>query len=281
VLFEAPVAAAVFRQMLAAGMASRPDPVGTQRAGLDAGRTLEKKLGSRILPATFDVYDDPSVKRVGDVLLAGRYDFDDEGVAAQRVDLVTDGKLLGMCLSRAPTKKFSGSNGHGRRASFGAAQAGIGCLFVQCDKGLSDDELRQELVQAAIDAGLEFGIRVAAAKTSAGADRSDFMSFMGSRGGGPKLTDPLYAYKVYVSDGHEELIRGCEFAPINDKELKHIVAAGQKPAVDNGGGSSGFGGGASSVIAPAVIFEELELSKIEQENDKLPYLPMPLARKDS
>jgi predicted Zn-dependent protease len=283
VLFDGPAAALVFRQMLGDGLAARPEPVGTQRAGLDAGKTLEKKLGSRILPASFRVYDDPTVERVGDTLLVGHYDYDDEGVAARRLDLVTEGKLTALCLSRAPTKKLSGSNGHGRRAGFGGSpQAGIGCVFVEDEKGLPADELKQELVQAAIDAGLEYAIRVEAGKTGAGTDRQSFMAFfMGSQGGASKLSDPLYAYKVDVADGHEELIRGCEFAPVNDTILKHIVAAGRAPAVDNGG-AGGFAGfsrsGASSVVAPSVVFEELDLSQIEQENDKLPYLPMPLAR---
>ncbi len=42
----------------------------------------------------------------------------------------------------------------------------------------------------------------------------------------------------------------------------------------------GFGGmtAPSTIISPAVLFEELELSKIDQEQDKPPILDSPLAR---
>ena len=57
-------------------------------------------------------------------MLAGHFTHDDEGVAAQRVDLVVNGKLKGMLTSRVPTKAFAGSNGHGRRSGrTGSAQA--------------------------------------------------------------------------------------------------------------------------------------------------------------
>jgi len=35
-----------------------------------------------------------------------------------------------------------------------------------------------------------------------------------------------------------------------------------------------------SVIAPAIIAEELELTKIEEEKDRLPYLDSPAMRAD-
>ena len=41
------------------------------------------------------------------------------------------------------------------------------------------------------------------------------------RGGGePGLGDPVLAYKVYVEDGREELIRGVEFAPVSSTVRK-------------------------------------------------------------
>jgi TldD protein len=287
VLFDGQAAPAVFRTLLAGGLAARPEPVGSQRgAGLGGGKGLEKKLGTRILPDSFHVWDDPTVERLGDKLLDGHYAFDDEGVAAAKVDLVVGGKLQGLCLGRTPTKKLSGSNGHGRAASAGSQpQANIANVFIADARGLAPDALKAALIKAATDAGLEYGVRVAAPRT-AGNDRSSMFSFfMGGQGGGTKLTDPLYAWKVYVSDGHEELIRGAEFAMADDSVLKHILAAGQQGFADGGSEdrfSMMFGGaGGGCVIAPAVLFEELELSKIEQENDKLPYLPMPQLRKGS
>jgi hypothetical protein len=106
-----------------------------------------------------------------------------------------------------------------------------------------------------------------------------FFRGMGASGGDQKLGDPILIHKVYVEDGREEWVRGCEFDPIKVRDLKDILAAGKNPRVYN---YIGFGMGgvtpSTSIIAPAVLFEEMELTRIEQENPKLPLLKAPLFR---
>ena len=92
-------------------------------------------------------------------------------------------------------------------------------------------------------------------------------------GGGGELGNPIYAYKVYVDDGHEELIRGMEFLPVEPRSLKRLLAAGIERKVYNS--SAGV---SHSVIAPAILFDELELTKIEREFDKLPIMKSPAQR---
>ena len=87
------------------------------------------------------------------------------------------------------------------------------------------------------------------------------------------LGDPILAYKVYVEDGREELVRGLEFLPVETRALKHILAAGSERKVYNS-----TSGTSTSVISPAVLFEELELTKSEEELDKLPILKSPATR---
>src|SRR5204862_7090626 len=103
--------------LLARGIAGQADPVGSPRRGPAGADDLEKLLGKRILPTTFQIYDDPRPSRLQDTPLAGHYLMDDEGIPAERVEIVTNGKLQGMLMSRAPTKRFGASNGHGRRNS--------------------------------------------------------------------------------------------------------------------------------------------------------------------
>ncbi len=284
VLFDSLAAAQMFRTMLADGLAGRVDPVGTQRRGLTGAGSLEKKLGQRMLPDSFQVYDDPTVAKVGNTHLLGHYRYDDEGVQAQRVDLVVDGTLKTMVMSRVPTKKLSGSNGHARRSpGGGSAQSAIACLFIEDKSGVSDEELKAKLIEAAREEGLDYGLRVACVRTAGlGSSRSDIMAIFRrmQRGGGQtSLGDPVYLYKVFVDGGREELVRGCEFGQIKIRDLKHIVAAGNDPAVYNyiGIGMGGYTA-ATSIVAPAVLAEELELSKIEQEHEKPPILKTPLAR---
>lgn len=84
---------------------------------------------------------------------------------------------------------------------------------------------------------------------------------------------PLAIYKVYP-DGREELVRGAEIARIDLKAFKRMLAAGDKPFVLN----SASGGAYQTVAAPALLFEELDLAKIDRDFDKPPILPAPLAR---
>ncbi len=284
VLFDSHASPQMFRMMLAEGLAGRVDPVGTQRRQLTGAGSLEKKLDQRILPDSFRVYDDPTVRKMGDTHLLGHYRYDDEGVQAERVDLVVDGVLKNMVMSRVPTKKLSGSNGHARRSpGAGTAQAAAGCLFIVDNEGGWNRELKNKLIELAKEEGRDYALRIASVRTAGiGSSRSDLFSMfmrMQQRGGQQNLGDPIYAYKVYVEDGREELVRGLEFGQIKPRDLKHIVAAGTTPTVYNyiGIGISGATP-ATSIIAPPVLFEELELSKIEQEQDKLPILKTPLER---
>ncbi len=284
VLFDNIATAQMFRAMIAEGVAGQVDPVGTQRRQLTGAGSMEKKLEQRILPASFRVYDDPTVRKVGDTQLLGHYRYDDEGVQAERVDLVVDGVLKNMVMSRVPTKKLSGSNGHARSSpGSGVPQAAVGCLFVEDEKGVSDEQLKAQLIELAKEEGLDYGLRIAAIRTAGiGSSQSDLMAFfmrLQQRGGQQNLGDPIYAYKVYVDDGREELVRGCEFGQVKLRDLKRIQAGGTAPAVYNYIGI-GFAGAtpATSIVTPAVLVEELELSKIEQEHEKLPVLQTPLGR---
>jgi hypothetical protein len=256
VLFDGRAAPQVFASLLAPGVAGRPDPIGSRRSSRE--HALDKRLGKRILPRTFQVYDDPTVKRFEDQPLFGWYQYDDEGTPARRVDLVIDGILETQLMARAPTKKITGTTGHGRARRLGAIpQATAGNLFVSCNEGLADSELRQAFLEVCRDEGLDFGLRVTGLR--------------GVSVGG--LSDPVVVCKVYVDDGREELARGLEFKPVEVRSLRKILAAGRKQHLHNY-----IAGPGRAVVAPAVVFEELELAKIEEEFDKLPILKSPAQR---
>ena len=254
VLFDSIAAGTVFGALLGEGLCARPIPVGSGGWG---DTSLEKKIGQRILPRSFQVYDDPRPLRFGDMVLAGAYTYDDEAVPPRRVDLVENGILKTLVASRAPTKKIKQSTGHGRGGGFGDAWASIGCLYVSDGKAVSGEQLKQALIDAAKEEGLAFGLRVESIESA------------GLNGMG----DPIYAYKVYVEDGREELVRGLSFLPVETRSLKHILAAGTERKVYNT--ASGI---PATVIAPPVLFEELELTKIEEEFDKRPLLDSPAQR---
>ena len=106
---------------------------------------------------------------------------------------------------------------------------------------------------------------------------------MAQSGGGTRpVSLPLLVYRVYP-DGREELVRGLRFRGLSTRSLKDIVAASDDPQVFNFIDSlypfalMGGGGFISncSVIAPGLLFEELEFEPTQEDFPKLPIVPPP------
>lgn len=57
------------------------------------GQTFKKMIGEFVLPADMHVYDDPTISKYAGEDLNGFYKYDDQGVKAERVDVVVNGKL--------------------------------------------------------------------------------------------------------------------------------------------------------------------------------------------
>jgi hypothetical protein len=277
VLFDGQAATQLFRQLLVRGVTGQPDPVGAARRNAVGADEAENRIGKRLLPQTFTIYDDPRAPKFEDTFLAGHYRHDDEGVEAQRVNLVVQGKLEGMVMSRAPTKQFAASNGHGRRGGGDLPRSSIGCLYVESSKGMTPEALKQELLRATEAEGLKFGLRIEGIQSRSSGPGGGPGSFgRGAVRGSPRLVgDPLYVSKVFP-DGHEELVRGCEFSALDVQSLRRIIAAGSARTVQNNviGNTP-----SSSVIAPAILIAEVELARNKGEVEKRPLLAAPHARR--
>lgn len=253
VLFEPVPAGQAFEALLGHRFCARPIPIGS---GWEDD-SFENRIGLRILPRSFTVYDDPLTERYEGVVLAGAYRFDDEGTPARRVQLVSKGVLKTLLSGRAPTRKIKQSNGHARNLGFGDAWANVGVLYIEDQDGLTADELRRELIVAAEEEGLEYALRV---------ERTH-------NGDYETLGDPIYVYRVFTDDGREELLRGLTFLPVTPRAWKRLLAAGRERRVYNS-----ISDVSSSYITPAVLFEELDLAKTKQEFARPPILPSPFQR---
>lgn len=271
VLFEPRAAAVVFSSGIANRLAGGQRPVGSRTTADD----FANKLGKRILPRFLSVMDDPTRSEIAGAQALGHFTYDDQGVVARPVQLVENGRLKALVMSRNPSKEFGNSTGHGRGAW--RPRAATANVFVTANPATNPDGLREDLREACQDEDLPFGIRVVAMSAQAGVSRFDDFAFPGfdfdsfSRGRSAGEM-PLVMYKVFA-DGHEELVRGAEIARIDLKAFKRILAAGDTPYVLNSDGGSG-----RTVCVPALLFEELDLAKIDRDFDKPPILASPLAR---
>ena len=204
---------------------------------------------SRVLPEFLSVVDDPTMKSFQGKSLIGNYEIDEEGVRAQVVPLIKDGMLVDYLLSRMPIRDFPVSNGHGRAAPGQPPLASIGNLIVEPKQPLSTEELKKKLIEMCKQENKPYGYYV---ETLSG-------------------YDPRLLYRVYVDDGHEELVRGAVFNELDVRTLRNdLVAAGDDPLVSNREGAI-----PTTVICPSVLFDELEVKRTDQKNAKLPEYPPP------
>jgi TldD protein len=246
VLLAGQASAEMFSQLLAPELCSQRPPAGMTS---EDRSELANRINRLVLPTSMSVFDDPTLSSTGDQSLLGAFQVDDQGVPARRVSLVEQGVLKNLLLSRRPRKNMPRSNGHGRSGAIGYASAQIGNLFIQASAGRSYDELKQELLKMCRAQSMPYGVIV---------------KHLSTRGGGG-LADPVLAYKVFVEDGREELIRGANTGELTVRQLRQIAAVGNDSFVHNqvegrGGPQGGVGLG-TSVIAPSVLLEELELKK--------------------
>ncbi len=232
------------------------------------GHTFKDKVGSRIIPDFLSVYDDPTADKVGKTELYGKYDFDEEGVIAQRVSLVEKGILKGFLMSRTPTKTQKVSNGHGRADIWSRPVSRMGSLFVSSAAPVSYAALRKQLVDECRKAGKDYGLifeEMVSGETNTA-----------SAGVQTLKVRPRVVRKLFVKDGHEELVRGVELIGTPLNLLENIKAAGDDAGVFNGVCGAESGWVPVSAIAPSVLIREVEVQKTDRNLKRPPILPPPL-----
>jgi predicted Zn-dependent protease len=236
---------------------------------------LADKIGKEVLPKSFSVFDDPTLRSYNGISLYGNYGVDDQGVKPEKLNLIKIGKLLTIPMSRTPIKEIKKSNGHGRFIG-GQIRNAISNLVVTSDQ--TKDSLETEFINLLKQKELDYGIVITqlAFQIPKGRDEMMAMFFGGSRPEAPLISEPLIAYRLY-QNGKKELIRGLKFDAVTPMILKDIVAAGNNQIVDNFIYKEQFTGSylPLSVVAPSVIIEKMIMTSNEAKAKKLPYLTHP------
>jgi TldD protein len=240
---------------------------GHRQRGEEEGQTFTKKVGESILPSFLSVIDDPTLKEIGGVKLAGTYEFDDEGVPAQRVEVIKDGILKNFLMSRMPVTNFSNSNGHGRRSPGRMATGRQGNLEVISTKMVPDGDLRKQFIEEIKKQGKAYGL------------------YFEDVEGGFTLTQrqspqafqvlPIIVWRVYADGRPDELVRGVDIVGTPIAALQRIVATGNKVDVFNGVCGAESGWVPVSASAPMMLFSEMEVQKKGHGRDRPPILSPP------
>jgi len=204
---------------------------------------------ARVLPEMLSVTDDPLEAKFNGKPLLGAYTVDDQGVPAESVDVVVNGKLENFLIGREPVKDFTTSNGHGRAAPGQAAHSRAGVLIFKASQPLSKAEMNKRLLDMAKQQGRD----VYAVETLGGAELL-----------------PRLLYRVHA-DGSRELVRGAVFDELDNRSLRSdIVAAGNDAYVSNS-----LGAVPQTTIAPSMLFDDIGVKRATVEQEKLPYYAPP------
>ncbi|MBX2797106.1 MAG: hypothetical protein KTR31_05545 [Myxococcales bacterium] len=235
----------------------------------DEGRTFAEQVGRSVLPSWIDVYDDPRIAELHGEQLNGHYLYDDEGVAADRAELVTDGRFVGFLMSRSPIPGFDHSNGHGRRSTGNVPLARMGNTVVEASRTSSDARLRSRLLAQVRRQGLPYGYivdEIEGGFTMTGRVTPNAFNVRAST-----------TWRVYADGRPDELVRGIDLVGTPLVAFSNLIAAGDEPAVFNGSCGAESGWVPVSAVAPSLLFSRLEFQLKEKGQDRPPLLAKPSA----
>jgi predicted Zn-dependent protease len=302
VLFEGQAAGELFDQGIANLLSAKRQPVSdSPQVNAMLGRSLENPFQSKInmkVAANFlSMKAQPTLKNYNQKQLLGSCKVDDEAVPGQDVSLIENGILKNLLTSRTPVKGIAGSNGHARG---GAAVPSV--IQVISTNTKTHEQLKQQLIDAAKEEGLEFGYLVRGitpASNALGREDSDVLESVLLRQQSPpessqfRLTKPYSIFRV-SPDGKEEMVRGIEFGAISINFLKNVLATSDDEIVyeypvNNSNLFSGSSvilsllgtsavlsqAGFTTVITPSLLIGGIDLRKSGGSYPKLPIVSYP------
>jgi predicted Zn-dependent protease len=230
------------------------------------GKTFKGQVGKKIIPEFLSVIDDPTLPELNGIALNGTYRFDDEGVRAQRVELVENGVLKGFLMSRTPVQGFLQSNGHGRSSQAEKPRARMANTLVTSQRQVPFAELKNKLIEEVTKQSKPYGLIIK--NIIGGSTHTNSWGYQAYKG------VPQMVYRVFP-DGREELVRGVEIVGTPLTSINKIVATSDTIAVFNGycGAESGYV--PVSAAAPDVLMTELELQRTMKQSAKPPIMTSP------
>ncbi|KIG16740.1 TldD-domain protein [Enhygromyxa salina] len=268
-----------------------PAPLSDYGSLLEYEPHWQGQLGKAVMPDMIDLVDDPLAAGFG------HYTRDDQGIAAQRVELVRAGVLHSLLMTRRPNKHIDQSNGHARATAGGYLGATISNLTLSSRKrGLDQAKLERELLDRAREDGYEFAYVIDSLRDGSvlgSVPRDSAALFTSGRKISLPLPSRVFKLERKGSAIVRTLVRGALIAPVSMRVFRRIRAVGSEaqtlPLRLSPGMAGGFGAelGLAGLLAqtvdaqvttPALLLDGLELVVEHGENERLPILDHPLRR---
>ena len=288
VLFEPRAAAQLLAQLLGDNLRIPRRPLtGPGQSANIVPSELESRLNARVMPASFDVVDDPTQATMNGKQLVGFYEYDLEGVRPKPVSIIEKGVMKNFLTTRTPVKNFPTSNGHARLpGNYGAKSAAIGNLIVKTSESMPLADLKAQLISMTKTLDKPYGMLVRKLDYPYSGSTAELQAVAQanaqSGGAARPVSPPLLIYRVYP-DGREELVRGLRFRGLSARSLRDVMAASSETTVFEFVNTTaplallGSGGylAPTSVVSPGLLFEELEFDVPREQLPKSPTVPPP------
>lgn len=230
-------------------------------------KTFKDKVGKEVINKSISVYSDPTQSNWQGTDLVGHYLYDDQGIAAQKVVNIENGKLMNFLMSRKPIEGVNHSNGHGRSNLSMDPVARQSNLFVTAEDAESSESLRKMLVKECKKQKKDYGYyfkTVSGGLTNTMNYQPDYFNIF-----------PIEVYRIYVDGRPDELVRGVNLIGTPLIMFSEIIAAGNEYEVFSGMCGAESGSVPVSTIAPAMLVRKVETQNQFSYKPEWPVLPDP------
>lgn len=178
-------------------------------------KPIEERIGKKVIDSRISVINRTDMKEFNGEKLIGSYTIDAQGIIPpEELKLIDNGILKTLMSNRVPGKFIKESTGSMR---LGARQRSVvmgmapGTLVIEAPGGSSPEEMKKDLIKAAIEEGLDYAYIVRK---------------LNNRG-------DQYLYRVSVSDGTETLVNGAEITNISLQRLKRVLSISKNQIAEN------------------------------------------------
>ena len=201
------------------------------------------------------------------------------------VPLVEKGVLKSFLTTRQPVKGSQVRTGtRGCRDPTARAAAAISNLLVSATESTPLADLKKKLIDMVKERGKPYGmlVRKLDYPFSEAAIAGLRALLSGASGSSRPVSPPLLVYRVYP-DGREELVRGLRFRGVSTRALRDVLGASKETAlfdyVNNSYPLAMVGAGGymapTAVVAPGLLFDEIEFEHPQEQLPKPPLVPAP------
>lgn len=217
------------------------------------GQTFKSKLQEQVLPKSLSITFDPTLTQFNGQALNGHYQYDDEGIAAQKVKVVDNGILKTFLMSRTPIDNLSASNGHARAQAGAQAVSRQSNLIIENAKTVSMNQMRKMLISECKKQRKPYGylfMDVVGGFTTTNRYMPNAFNIF-----------PTEVYRIYADGRPDELVRGVDLIGTPLAMFAAIQAADDSHEVFTGFCGAESGSVPVTAVSPSLFVKRIETQK--------------------